>query len=165
MPAEIFISYRREDNPHAAGRIYDRLVGVFSEESVFMDLTKIPYGENFKEYLSKRVNRCDILLAIVGDSWLSVKTANGIRRIDDPDDLVRMELEIALNRHIPVIPVLVGRTTSMPLESELPDPIKDFAYRQAVDAKPGIYFGYQLDRLVTRLSTLLNYNNVLTAGS
>src|SRR5947209_12396451 len=123
MP-KIFISYRREDSEHIAGRIYDRLEPCFGRDNVFLDIDTIPFGVDFREHLDQAVGRCDVLLAVIGERWLEVRFKDGPkegqRRLDDPTDFVRIEIESALARGIPVIPVLVG-TARMPDYLELPD--------------------------------------------
>jgi formylglycine-generating enzyme required for sulfatase activity len=149
MP-RIFISYRREDSSDSAGRIYDWLVRHFGSDAVFLDVD-IPFGVDFREYLSEAVGRCDVLLAIIGPNWLDIRTTEGShqgeRRLDDPADFVRIEIEAALARDIPVIPVLVGRAT-MPREPSLPECLKKLAFRQAAEARSGRDFDDQVNRLI-----------------
>ncbi len=103
----VFISYRREDSGGFAGRIYDRLVSRLGRDSVFFDVDAIPPGRDFVDALSERVGRCDALVAIIGKQWVSSVDAADRRRLDDPHDFVRVEIEAALQRDVPVIPVLV----------------------------------------------------------
>ena len=117
MP-KVFISYRREDTAALAGRIYDRLSLHFGRASVFMDIDTIPFGVDFRQHINEVVSQCDVLLALIGDRWAGV-LPDGERRLDDPADFVRMEIETALNRGILVVPLLIGRV-SMPSTTELP---------------------------------------------
>ena len=107
----IFVSYRREDTEHAADRIYDMLVERFGKSETFKDVDSIPLGPDFRETLAHAINRCDVLLALIGDRWLSVRGPTGARRLDDEDDFVRIEIEVALSSGKTVIPLLVGRGT------------------------------------------------------
>jgi hypothetical protein len=118
MPG-IFISYRRSDNPDAVGRIYDRLVSEFGKARVFKDVDSIPLGQDFRGHLNDIVGNCAAVLAIIGPKWTDVRSETGQRRLDDPDDFVRIELEAALERKVPVVPVLVGHAV-MPATSQLP---------------------------------------------
>ena len=93
-------------------------------------MDNIPPGANFKKILDEKVGECSVLLTIIGDKSLGTK-AGGKRRLEDPADYVRIEIESALARDIPVIPVLVGKAP-MPSEWQLPDGLKEFAYRNAV---------------------------------
>ena len=106
----VFLSYRREDSRHQAGRLYDQLVKQFGKGHVFKDVDSIPLGLDFREILTERVADCDVFLAVIGDAWLSIAGKSGTRRLDDPGDFVRIEIEAALGRNIPVIPVLVGNS-------------------------------------------------------
>jgi hypothetical protein len=128
----VFISYRREDAAGYAGRIYDRLLSRLGRERVFIDVDNIPAGLDFVDVLSERVGRCDALIAIVGRNWLGSADKNNRRRLDDPNDFVRIEIEAALNRNVPVIPVLVDGAV-MPQADELPDGLKKLARRQGIE--------------------------------
>lgn len=128
----IFISYRREDAEGQAGRLYDDLVSKFGENSVFMDVVGIDAGRDFRKAIDENVASCGVLLAIIGRNWLNAKYPDGRRRLDDSTDFVRLETSSALKRDIPVIPVLVQGAV-MPRAEELPEEIKDLAYRNAVE--------------------------------
>jgi TIR domain-containing protein len=128
----IFINYRRNDSEGEAGRLFDDLVSQFSDNSVFMDVAAIEPGRDFRKAIDQSVANCNVLLAIIGLEWLEVKDAAGGRRLDDPNDFVRIELASALRRDIPVIPVLV-RGAKMPQVEQLPDDLKELAYRNAVE--------------------------------
>lgn len=148
----IFISYRRSDTAHVAGRVYDRLVGDFGKVSVFKDVDSIPLGMDFKEYLDEKVGECNVLLAIIGDKWLEERNSTGKRRLDDPTDFVRIELESALARKIPVIPLLVGGAP-MPSEEELPASLRKLVYRNGIPIRPDPDFHRDMDRLISALKS------------
>ncbi len=92
----IFISYRRSDSADIAGRIYDRLTGRFGRNPIFKDVDSIPLGLDFKEFLDAKVSECSVLLAIIGDRWLEAIDELGERRLNDPADFVRIEIEFAM---------------------------------------------------------------------
>ena len=131
---KIFISYRREDTSYQTTTIYEFLKPEFGGENVFMDVDTIPAGVDFREYLHEAVSGCDVLLAVIGEYWIVDR--QGKRRLDDARDFVRIELEAALQRRIRLIPVLVGGTT-MPGPGDLPESIRDLAFRNAVQVRPG----------------------------
>jgi hypothetical protein len=128
----IFISYRRNDAEGEAGRLFDDLVREFGDQSVFMDVSTIEAGRDFRKAIDESVATCGALLSIIGVSWVDSKSETGQRRLDDPSDFVRLETASALKRDIPVIPVLV-RGARMPTAGQLPDDLKDLAYRNAVE--------------------------------
>src|SRR5437763_9850124 len=130
--AKIFLGYRREDSADVVGRIYDKLLSQVGHDQLFKDVDSVPLGVDFRRHLEQVVGDCDIMLAIVGDRWLTVQDDKGSRRLDDPADHVRLEIESALKRDIRVVPVLV-RGAAMPREADLPDSIKPFAYRNAIE--------------------------------
>jgi hypothetical protein len=119
LPGRIFISYRRQETGWPAGRLYDVLVEHFSAEQVFKDVDNIEPGDDFVERITAAVASCDVLLALIGPQWLTVTNKKGQRRLDDPGDYVRVEIETALTRKIRVIPILVDEAR-MPGADELP---------------------------------------------
>lgn len=128
----IFVSYRRNDSEGEAGRLFDDLVQHFGEQSVFMDVAAIEAGRDFRKAIDESVATCGVLLAIIGTNWVDAKDEAGRRRLDDPSDFVRLETSSALRRDIPVIPVLV-RGAKVPRADQLPDGLKDLAYRNGVE--------------------------------
>src|SRR6185503_1815003 len=128
----IFISYRREDAEGQAGRLFDDLVAQFGSDSVFMDVAGLEPGRDFRRAIDQQVASCGVLLALIGRDWLDAQNESGKRRLDDPSDFVRLETASALKRDIPVIPVLV-RGASMPRADELPEDLRDLAFRNAVE--------------------------------
>jgi eukaryotic-like serine/threonine-protein kinase len=151
----IFISYRRSDNPDATGRIYDRLVAEFGKAQVFKDVDSIPLGQDFRGHLNGIVGACGVVLAIIGPRWTDARSTAGQRRLQDPDDFVRIELEAALARDIPVVPVLVGHAP-IPVASELPASLAAMAFRQSIEVRPDPDFHNDATRLVTALRRILD---------
>ena len=149
----IAISYRREDSTPVAGRLHDRLRAEFGDENVFMDFDSIPYGVDFREHIHSTLQRADVVVAVVGPGWLGGQK-EASRRIDDPTDFVRLEIAGALQRGIPVIPVLVDNTP-MPKSDALPPDMQAFAYRNALLLNTGIDFHHHADRLVAGIRRLL----------
>ena len=103
----IFLSYRREEAGYAAGRLADRLTTRFEDTRVFIDVDSVPAGEDFVKAIRGAVARCDVLLAIIGRQWIEMLDDRGVRRLDDPEDFVVLELKEALERDIHVVPVLL----------------------------------------------------------
>ena len=132
MNAKLFINYRREDTAGSVGRLYDRLIAQFGEDQVFMDIDQIDYGEDFVEVINRKVGACDIALVAIGPNWLRPIDASGKRRLDDEEDFVRMEIVAALQRHIRVIPVLVGGA-QMPRKQDLPEALAPLSRRNAIE--------------------------------
>ncbi|MDF0674742.1 MAG: toll/interleukin-1 receptor domain-containing protein [Nitrospira sp.] len=143
----ILISYRREDSADVTGRIYDRLVQQFGAGSIFQDVDSIPFGVDFRKYLDEQVGKCDVFLAVIGPGWVEAKNSEGQARLEDPKDHVRIEIEWALKRKIPVIPVLV-RDAKIPAAERLPAAIQDLSYRNGIEVRPDPDFHRDLDRLI-----------------
>jgi formylglycine-generating enzyme required for sulfatase activity len=158
----VFVSYRREDSRHQRDRICDHLVPQFGKDCVFQDVdNQIPPGRDFRDVLSERVAQCDVFLAVIGDAWLSMAGPDGTRRLDDSTDFVRIEIEAALARGIPVIPVLVGRS-SVPRANQLPESLQKLAYRQAISLRPDPDFHHDMERLVGRIKSAVSAPRVAT---
>jgi hypothetical protein len=132
VKGSVFISYRRDDSAGFAGRIYDRLVSRLESGRVFFDVDNIEPGLDFVKVLADRVGNCDALVAIIGEEWLTSSNDEHERRLDDPHDFVRIEIEAALQRDIRVIPVLINGAR-MPRATDLPDPLKPLVRRQAIE--------------------------------
>jgi hypothetical protein len=147
------LSYRRDDSKWIAGRIFDRLEGHYGKDNVFMDIDAIPLGLDFREHLQQSLQRCDILLAIVGPRWLGADE-HGHRAIADETDWVRIEIETALSKQIPVIPILIDRIR-MPKATELPESLRNFAFRQAAEVDSGVDFRSHMDRLIRSMDQYL----------
>jgi hypothetical protein len=151
-PRSIFISYRRQDSQHITGRLYDRLISQFGKEAVFKDVDSIPLGYDFRDHLREQVGRCAVLVAVIGKSW-NPPAASGDRRLSDPRDHLRIEIESALERRIPVIPVLVDGV-EVPAEEELPASLGRLAYHNGVAVRPDPDFHHDADRLVRGIDAL-----------
>lgn len=149
---KIAISYRRTDSD-ATGRLFDRLVLKYGKESVFRDIDSVPFGLDFRKAIDEALKDADIFIAVVGPNWRGVDTV-GKARINDESDLVRIEVETALKRKIPVVPVLVGGAT-MPQPTELPDSLRDFSFRNAAGIDSGRNFDADVKRLIRSMDHVI----------
>jgi len=152
MP-NVFISYRRDDSAYAANSIKEKLEDAFGASSVFFDIDKIPIGVDFREHINSAVAKCDMLLVLIGDRWIEQDAGTGARRLDDPADFVRLEIEAAIKREIPLIPVLIGKA-SMPAEDSLPAPLRELAFRNAAEVRSGRDQAHHLKQLIKGLQQL-----------
>jgi TIR domain-containing protein len=148
----IFLNYRREDTRGYAGRLYDRLSHRFGEEQIFRDIDAIPPGLDYAEEIDRLVSQCDLMLVLIGESWLSVHGAGGRRRLEEPGDLVSLEIAAGLERKIPVIPVLI-QGARMPDEEELPDRIQALARRNALEMSDS-HWNHDWERLTWAIDEL-----------
>jgi beta-lactam-binding protein with PASTA domain len=151
--SRIFISYRRTEADFPAGWLYDNLVAQFGRDQIFKDVDSIEPGEDFAEVIADAVGSCDVLLVLIGDRWLTITDENGKRRLDDPNDLIRLEIEAALARNVRIIPILVGRT-GMPSAEQLPASLVRLARRQALELSPS-RFKSDMARLLRALDKTL----------
>jgi adenylate cyclase len=151
---KIIISYRRRDSEAMTGRIFDRLVARFGRDAVFRDIDNIRPGMDFRAHIADALAGSDILLAIVGPNWVGRSSRAGGARINDENDLVRIEVETALQRGIPVIPVLLA-DTKMPSVDRVPDRMKDFVFRHAFRIDPGRDFEHHMNGLTSEIDQIL----------
>jgi formylglycine-generating enzyme required for sulfatase activity len=149
MPRKVFISYRRDDSAGHAGRVHDRLEREFGPDLLFMDVDAIPLGVNFIKVLREEVARCDVLLAVIGPNWLNVRDEEGNRRLDNPSDFLRIEIATALQRDIPVIPILLDGAR-MPKADQLPKDLEELAVRNGLDIRHASFHS-DMDRLIRGL--------------
>jgi ankyrin repeat protein len=146
----IFISYRREDTVGHAGRIYDRLVDRYGPEAVYRDVDSGQPGEDFAETIRKKVEGCDVLLALIGPAWLKATDDTGGWRLAQDDDFVRIEISTALERGIRVIPVLL-QGAKMPRAGDLPSALSKLSHRNAVEIRD-THFDQDVSQLLAGLS-------------
>ena len=153
---KIFISYRRKDCQHQADRLHSSLRQYVNnaETDIFIDVDSIPFGVDFVDFLEKKVSQCEVLLALIGDRWLEADSETGHRGIDSRSDFVRIEIGSALERGIPVVPVLLD-DAHMPSETQLPDELKPLARRNGAPIKR-LTFDTDVARLVSGLPISLN---------
>lgn len=149
----IFVSYRRQETRHLAGRLADRLIDRFGEGQVFIDVDTIEPGVDFAEEIGRAVATCKVLLAVIGPEWLTATDGRGRRRLDDPADIVRLEIEAALDRGVRVIPILVDGA-SMPYREDLPGSLAGLARRNALFIRHE-NFRSDAGRLVTAIEPVL----------
>lgn len=149
----VFISYRRQETSGLAGRLYDRLAARLGDDQVFMDVDTIALGVDFAEVITQAVSTCEVLLAVIGPRWLAATDEDGHRRLDDPDDIVRLEIAAALERDIRVIPVLV-EGAAMPRGQQLPEDLVRLARRNALSLRHES-FRADADRLLAAIKPIL----------
>ena len=145
----IILSYRREDSAGVTGRIFDRLIQEFGAGRVFMDIDSMPAGVDFHDHLQEILADCGALLVVIGKGWRSQRKGQP-PRIMDPDDWVRIEVETALERGIPVVPLLIDGA-SLPGRDQLPESLWPLLRRNALPVDSGRDFHAQLSRLVRDL--------------
>jgi hypothetical protein len=148
----IFLSYRRVDSGGYAGRLADSLEKHFGKGSVFQDVETIVPGSNFIQAIDAAIARCQVLVVLIGNTWLAERNANGSLRLNDPDDFVRLEVGSGLRAGTHLIPVLVEGTT-MPAESALTDDLKPLARLQAIELSD-TRWDYDVERLAKVIRAL-----------
>jgi len=150
MP-KIFISYRRADSRKDSGRIYDSLIRAFGKDNIFKDVDNIPLGKDFRGVLREAVANCDVLLVMIGKQWLNIKSDDGTRRLDNPNDFVRIEIESGLQRdNCLVIPVLVDNAP-MPNPQDLPPSLRELAFKNATIVRDDPDFHKDVEKIVRSL--------------
>src|SRR5262249_10474197 len=145
----VFVSYRRSDGQAWAGRLGADLAKAFGDVARFLDLESIPFGADFVVEIERAIAQASAALVLIGPRWLDASDPAGARRLDDPDDVARVEIVSALARSIPVIPVLLGGA-GMPRSTELPEPLRPLARHNAIEMTE-TRWDYDCDRLFSAL--------------
>src|SRR5690348_15815310 len=148
----IFISYRRDDSAATVGRIYDRLVETFGKEAIFKDVDSIPLGADFPQYIGGVIQRCTVALIVIGPQWTEARGADGRPRLASSGDFVRLEAETALQRGIPVIPLLV-QGAGVPKPEQLPPSMRALVSRNATPIRYDPDFDNDMRRLIHTLAS------------
>jgi len=161
MP-NITVSYRRADSDAITGRIFDRLALHYGKQSVFRDIDNIPPGIDFRKFINDALQETDVLLVVIGPRWLGSR--GGQARIGDESDPVRVEIETAIGRSIPIIPLLIANTR-MPNTSQLPETLKAFAFLNALRIDPGQDFDHHTDRLIRAMDRLVGRTGQANAAA
>jgi hypothetical protein len=143
---KIFISYRRKDGADVVGRVHEYLTRQFGAGMVFEDVYSIPLGKDFKEYLATATQNCSVLLAVIGDDWLAFNESTGKSRLFDDEDFVRAEIEAALLREIPVIPLLI-RDALIPAKEHMPPSLEKLTAMNGLKVRPDPDFQHDMERL------------------
>jgi hypothetical protein len=134
----------------------DRLVDQFGEERVFADVDTIRPGDDFADVIAQAITSCEVLLAIIGRSWLAAADPEGYRRLDNPNDYVRLEIETAFHNDIPVIPILVDGAR-FPNPTDLPAGLTPLSRRQALSINKDT-FRQDVSRLIDVLKNTILAN-------
>ncbi|HKK69628.1 MAG TPA: CHASE2 domain-containing protein [Candidatus Krumholzibacteria bacterium] len=163
MPPRVFLSYRRQDSLVMTARLRDKLADRFGAERVFMDFDAIPFGADFRAHLQQELDQCDVFLVMIGPDWAgAVEGPARNRLLGDPNDFVRMEVEVALEKRLPVIPVLVGGA-KMPAEDEVPPSMREVLFLQAASLDSGLDFHVHAERLLAALVSMPRGSRPVTA--
>lgn len=145
----VFISYRKRDTVDVVGRLYDHLISELGENAVFKDVDSIRLGRDFREQLETSLNACRVFVCVIGEKWAG-PNPDGKRSLDNPEDFLRIEVETALRRGIPLIPLLIGNML-IPAAETLPDSLKDLSYRQGLPLRPDPDFRNDVARLIATI--------------
>jgi formylglycine-generating enzyme required for sulfatase activity len=156
---KIFISYRRKDSGREVGRIRDRLRSEFGEQNVFRDVVDIPAGVDFRTVLERETNDCKVMLVVIGPIWSGITDVQGNKRLFDPGDFTRIEVETGLSRlkdGVTVIPVLI-LDAMMPSPGDIPESLHPLTYQNAISIHDDPYFDFDMDRLIRTIKALKSY--------
>jgi hypothetical protein len=149
---QVFLSYRRDDSGDLIGRIRDRLAAALGAPAIFTDIDSIPPGADFRQQITNAIARCDVVLVVIGPRWLTSADASGKPRLAHDDDFVRIEVESALARSVPVVPLLV-LGAEMPRPEAVPESLRELTYRQALQVRRDPDFHPDMNRLLDQLGS------------
>jgi hypothetical protein len=148
-----FICYRRADSREIAGRLYQALTSTLGYDHVFRDVDSIPLGIDFRQVIQEELDRSDIFIAVLGPSWLQAADAAGNRRLDNSGDFVRIEIESALERTMPVV-VVLAEGAALPVAGDLPVTLAPLLLRPVFPLRSGPPFQEDVARLLTAICAL-----------
>jgi hypothetical protein len=158
---DIFVCYRRSD-AHPTDRIFARLCTAFGKDRVFRDINSIPpAAQDFAAEITQQLQGAKAVLAVIGSNWLGASAEAESRRLADPDDYVRTEIQIALKRQIPIVPILLD-DARIPNARMLPDVLRPIAMRQASRVRADPDFDSDINRLLETLNTIVSGRKNLT---
>lgn len=141
----VFVSYRRSDTTDVTGRLYDRLVGRFGRETIFKDVDSVPLGVDFRERIAEAINRSAVILAVIGPHWRGQGPDGD--RLSSEADVVRFEIETALEAKTPVIPILVNEA-DLPERSSLPESLQSLVHLNAATLRADPDFDRDIERII-----------------
>lgn len=154
MP-KVFISYRRSDSRTVSGRINSDLERAFGKSTVFKDVDDIPPGKDFRDVLRAAISKCRVMLVVIGPHWATAVDSQGKRRLEDPGDFVRLEVESGLGRDgVTVIPLLV-EGAQMPRPDDLPESMRALTYNNAFSLHDDPHFSRDMETLIRVLTPLI----------
>ena len=148
--SKVFISYRRKESADFSGRLFDRLCGYFGSERVYMDVDDLIAGRDYREQIGEIIADCSVVLAVIGKDWLTIEDDNGRRRLDEPDDQLRVEIETAFQQNKQVVPVLI-HAAELPAPEDLPESIGRLGTLSPARIQSGVPFQGDVRTLLDRL--------------
>lgn len=161
--SDIFISYRRDDSGFAADRIYASLCDKFGSQAVFIDRDGIPPGVRWDRYLSDKVNQCQVMLVVIGPQWLDIRDhRTNEKRLDQNIDFVRYEIEIAIDRGIPIIPLFLEGSPRLS-EDRLPSSICELIKWQGMQIRRDPEFERDMSKLGLSLEALFSRETLVSS--
>lgn len=149
----IFLSYRREDSQTWTERIADDLKQHFGNKAVFQDVEAIPPGVDFRQHLQSQLQHCRVVLVLIGPHWVTATDEHGNRRLDEEQDWVRYEIELALQQQTVLIPLLVNNATP-PSQGQLPESIRQLAFQNVLRIRSNPDFRGDMDKLIRTLEAI-----------
>lgn len=153
MPT-IFVSYRRADTQAVTDRLYARFAQTFGEKSLFRDVDSIPLAQDFRAAIEKAIIMADVLIVVIGQNWLDAVDANGARRLDNPIDAVRLEVETGMRHAKLIVPLLVNGA-AMPPADRLPPSMYQLSFINGAVVRDGANFDADLQRVIDLITQRL----------
>jgi HEAT repeat protein len=162
MSRPIFLSYRRSDSGDASLRLYEAIRRRFGADSIYMDTASTAWGEEWPSALEDAIAEADVVIVVIGSVWINAQGEWGRRRIDQPNDWVRREIELALGLGKATLPVLVG-DVAMPPPEALPPEIAELGSRQALPLRDEEWHQHVED-LLTQLESRMSESHFLAVA-
>jgi hypothetical protein len=148
----VFVSYRRDDSADVTDRLADALKQRFGPDHVFLDVDDVEIAADFVEVIGDWIESCDVVLAVIGNQWVKPSEEDESGRLHDHEDFVRLEIEAAISRAVPVVPVLI-HGASMPNPAALPPTLAELPRLNALELTRS-HWRADIDRLLGALETI-----------
>ncbi len=159
----VFISYRRADSQAWADRIYPVLVRAFGKGNVFKDIDSIGAGQNFRTAIEKAVISADVVIILIGRQWVTITDSQGRKRLENPDDAVRLEVEMAL-RHVDIVIPVVVDGAQIPSPIDIPPTFNNLPFLNGANVRGDPDFDHDMDRLIRAIRERLGGGSSLSKG-
>jgi hypothetical protein len=150
----IMVSYRHEDSRHMTERVAEKLASAFGAGNLFKDVDSIRPAAKWLQAIENAICHSAVVLVVIGSKWLEVADQDGTRRLDQAGDVVRLEVELALELGIPVVPLFVDGA-GPPAREKLPASIRELVDCQGISIEGDPRFLADVDRLVRKVRELI----------
>lgn len=149
---KIFISYRRADSRVTSKRLTNIIANRLTDCEVVIDFAEtLPRGPKFEALLAQEVEKADVMVVVIGPDWLNIRDERGNRRLGNPKDFIRTEVEAGLINESAEVIIALIEGANLPNEDDLPEHLKKLAQSYVVTIREGKHFDVDIEHLVSAI--------------